>query len=176
MILDKFISQNDYHVQRFPANFVRRYGETLSERVFIRDPDGLEWRIGLVQSNNEIWLEKGMEVFMKYYSLNFGHLLIFQYDFGSHFDVSIFDLSATGREYVDDATIVPKVELEGSESDTSIKIMENSSDKKRKGKTLHDECLNKRRSQKVRKPVGCVQNLPRQRSGSRIRSEFLDQV
>ncbi|KAH7850740.1 hypothetical protein Vadar_002284 [Vaccinium darrowii] len=84
---------------RIPKKFISQYGKNLGNRGFLRVPSGAVWTIELVTSNGDVWMCNGWKEFAKFYSLGFGHLLVFRYDGSYNFDVFIFDKSASEIEY-----------------------------------------------------------------------------
>ncbi|KAH7851110.1 hypothetical protein Vadar_007437 [Vaccinium darrowii] len=76
-----------------------QYGKNLGNHVFLRVPSGAVWTAELVTSNDAVWMCNGWKEFAKYYSLGFGHLLVFRYDGSYNFHVLIFDKSASKIEY-----------------------------------------------------------------------------
>ncbi|PIN12338.1 hypothetical protein CDL12_15057 [Handroanthus impetiginosus] len=84
---------------RIPAVFRQRYGDSLPKSVFLKVPSGSSLEVELTQSNGETWLQKGWQEFKERYSIGFGHLLVFQYNGNSQFDVLIFDTTAVEIEY-----------------------------------------------------------------------------
>nr|KYP49709.1 B3 domain-containing protein At1g49475 family [Cajanus cajan] len=79
--------------------FVSKYGKYLSSTMFLKLPNGAEWRVNLEKINGSVWFQKGWDEFVKHHSLAHGHLLIFRYDGASHFHVLICDMSGTEIEY-----------------------------------------------------------------------------
>lgn len=78
------------------------YGEKLSNAVRLRVPTGDVWEIELQRCAAAVWLEKkGWEGFASFYSLGFGHLLVFRFvEVGiPEFEVIIFDKSTLEIEY-----------------------------------------------------------------------------
>ncbi|XP_039683865.1 B3 domain-containing protein At4g01580 [Medicago truncatula] len=82
-----------------PRKFVEKYGEGLSNAIYLKTPNGAKWKLNLVKSDGKIWFEKGWKEFVKYHSLSQGHLLLFKYGRTSHFHVHIFDKSALEIKY-----------------------------------------------------------------------------
>ncbi|KAL2345034.1 hypothetical protein Fmac_006319 [Flemingia macrophylla] len=84
---------------RLPPMFASKYGKYLSSTMFLKLPNGEEWRVNLEKSDDSICFQKGWNEFVKYHSLAPGHLLIFRYDGTSHFHIFICDMSGTEIEY-----------------------------------------------------------------------------
>ncbi|OIW01860.1 hypothetical protein TanjilG_07155 [Lupinus angustifolius] len=82
-----------------PNNFTRRFGGVLPNPLFFKPPDGTEWKVYWIENDGKIWFQKGWKDFATYYSLDYGHLVVFEYQESSHFEVHIFDMSALEVEY-----------------------------------------------------------------------------
>ncbi|XP_015582772.2 B3 domain-containing transcription factor VRN1 isoform X2 [Ricinus communis] len=132
----------------FPRKFVRKYGDILPNTVVLKVPSGDIWRIELIKCNGEIWLQKGWQEFMEFYSLAFGFFLVFQYDQRNcHFNVIILDTSASEIDYpcrnngenevpidLEEEFVEPRVEQ--VEKDAFVEILNAfSSSRKRKEKS-----------------------------------------
>ncbi|KAK4733432.1 hypothetical protein R3W88_007693 [Solanum pinnatisectum] len=100
---------------RIPEDFSNRYCKNnLQNLAYLEVPSGKVWEVEVVHSEDQIWQDKGWLDFVDYHSISCGHFLMFGYDGRSHFNVTIFDLSATEIEY-------PTTE---NDSDDSIEIVE----------------------------------------------------
>ncbi|XP_058006817.1 B3 domain-containing transcription factor VRN1 [Hevea brasiliensis] len=117
-----------------PRRFVRRYGSELSSPVFLKVPSGAKWQVQLVKCNGEIWLENGWQEFVEYYSLVFGYFLIFEFEQNCHFNVFVFDKSASEIDYPFNITNAydeepnleeecPDPEIEETENDVGVEIL-----------------------------------------------------
>ncbi|XP_073038874.1 B3 domain-containing transcription factor VRN1-like isoform X2 [Primulina eburnea] len=95
----KIVSNPGAHKLRLPPEFTRRCGHNLPDRVSLEVPNGLVWKVELTHSDGEAWLQGGWQRFEEYYSIRLGHFLLFKYVGDSHFEVNIFDTSATEIEY-----------------------------------------------------------------------------
>ncbi|MED6153099.1 hypothetical protein PIB30_098307 [Stylosanthes scabra] len=82
-----------------PRKFVRKYGECLSNKVVLKLPNGTEWKVYLEKHDERIWFQNGWKEFVEHHSLQHGDLLVFRFEGASHFDVTIFDMSATEIDY-----------------------------------------------------------------------------
>lgn len=82
-----------------PNKFVKKYGKRLQNTLFLKTPNGAEWKMILKKRDGKIWFQKGWKEFAEYHSLAHGHLLVFRWDVTSHFQVHIFDLSALEIHY-----------------------------------------------------------------------------
>ncbi|XP_071724888.1 uncharacterized protein [Rutidosis leptorrhynchoides] len=79
---------------------VKKYGGDLSSPVVLKAPTGEVWRVGFTRSDDgNVCFQNGLKEFMKYYSIAYGHFLVFRYDGYSIFTVSIFDPSGTEINY-----------------------------------------------------------------------------
>ncbi|XP_021724739.1 B3 domain-containing transcription factor VRN1-like [Chenopodium quinoa] len=87
---------------RIPVGFVKKYGEQLSDDIFLNVPNSEKpWKVEIKKENTDMSLGKGWQDFMEFYSLEYGHLLVFRLDGGlqSHFYVLILDKSGTEIDY-----------------------------------------------------------------------------
>lgn len=71
----------------------------MSNPVFFKVPSGLEWKIELRKWDGEVWFENGWQEFSSFYSLDYGHLLVFGYEGNSKFRVRILERSCTEIDY-----------------------------------------------------------------------------
>ncbi|KAL7193193.1 hypothetical protein ACSBR2_024910 [Camellia fascicularis] len=111
---------------RIPRKFMTKHGKNLANLVFLNVPRGAVWKVELMNSNEEVWLSSGWKEFTEYYSIRFGHFLVFRYDGNSNFHVLIFDMSASEIEYPFNPTQnlqLPEAE-EDIEIDNSVEILE----------------------------------------------------
>lgn len=122
----KIVSNQGVHRLRLPPEFTRRYGHNLTDSLSLKVPNGLVWKVELVQySNGEAWLHRGWQRFQEYYSIQLGHLLLFKYVGNSHFEAHIFDTTATEIEYsyydsLERDALMNQVAKTESESDDSV--------------------------------------------------------
>ncbi|KAL7224041.1 hypothetical protein ACSBR1_025486 [Camellia fascicularis] len=103
-----------------------KHGKNLANLVFLNVPSGAVWKVELMNSKEEVWLSSGWKEFTEYYSIRFGHFLVFRYDGNSNFHVLIFDMSASEIEYPFNPTQnlqLPEAE-EDIEIDNSVEILE----------------------------------------------------
>ncbi|XP_057445202.1 B3 domain-containing transcription factor VRN1-like isoform X1 [Lotus japonicus] len=84
---------------RIPNNFTKRYGGDMSNPMFLKPPDGTEWQICHSKTDGDVWFQNGWKDFAKYYSLDHGHMVLFEYKDSSHFGVHIFDKSTLEIRY-----------------------------------------------------------------------------
>ncbi|CAN4090541.1 unnamed protein product [Withania somnifera] len=93
------LSQNFLCTQRIPEDFARRYCKDMLNPVYLEVAGGEVWEVEVEHSEAQILLAKGWQDFCDYYSISWGHFLMFGYNARSHYDVIIFDLSAAEIEY-----------------------------------------------------------------------------
>ncbi|XP_050281448.1 B3 domain-containing transcription factor VRN1-like [Quercus robur] len=94
---------------RIPDKFVQKFGVDLSDMAFLIIPNGRKWKV-----KSEFASSHGVAV---------GHLLVFKYEGNSHFDVLIFDATATKIDYtLDDELQVHRIEDDESD-DSSVEII-----------------------------------------------------
>ncbi|XP_027335257.1 B3 domain-containing transcription factor VRN1-like [Abrus precatorius] len=84
---------------RLPVRFVRKYEKHLPNTMFLKLPNGAEWKVNLEKSDGSVWFQKGWKEFVEYHSLAHGNFLVFRYDGASHFHVLILDLSTMEIDY-----------------------------------------------------------------------------
>ncbi|KAK1369131.1 hypothetical protein POM88_035223 [Heracleum sosnowskyi] len=82
-----------------PRKFVRKYEKDLDSRISLKAPYGLVWHVNLERQKDEVWLQDGWPEFARFYSVQFGHLLVFKYRGHCDFKVCIFDPSCTEIDY-----------------------------------------------------------------------------
>lgn len=82
-----------------PRAFVEKYEEGLPKTMFLKPPNGKDWKLNLVKLDGNMWFQKGWKEFAEHHSLAHGHLLVFKYQRTSHFQVQIFDMSALEINY-----------------------------------------------------------------------------
>ncbi|XP_049389915.1 B3 domain-containing protein At3g18960-like isoform X1 [Solanum stenotomum] len=82
-----------------PNEFVTEHGANLGDIVLLEVPNGVVWKIKLLNSSGMVWLNEGWNKFKEYYSIACGYFLLFRYKGNSQFSVFIFDLSASEIEY-----------------------------------------------------------------------------
>ncbi|KAJ7961889.1 B3 domain-containing protein [Quillaja saponaria] len=107
-----------------------KYGADLSNLVFLKVPNGEEWKVKLTKEDEEVWFQNGWKEFAEHYSLAHGHLLVFRYEKTSYFHVHIFDVSALEIDYPDndqELHVLDKEEFDQNE-DPSVQILVDSDD------------------------------------------------
>ncbi|KAG5535737.1 hypothetical protein RHGRI_023485 [Rhododendron griersonianum] len=97
-----------------PMKFISQYGKNLGNHVFLKVPSGAVWKVELERSNGVVWICNGWKEFAKYYSIGFGHLLVFRYNGNCNFNVLIFDTSASEIEYPVSATHREQTNINGN--------------------------------------------------------------
>ncbi|XP_018632329.1 putative B3 domain-containing protein Os03g0621600 isoform X1 [Nicotiana tomentosiformis] len=129
-------SQHESSRLRIPEDFASRYCKNMLNPVYLEVPSGEVWEVEVVHSQGRICLGIGWQDFSDFYSISRGHFLMFGYNARSHFNVSIFDLSASEIEYpyssahgihtpilhCHETRHAPK--RDQSESDDSVEILE----------------------------------------------------
>ncbi|KAK4709827.1 hypothetical protein R3W88_004340 [Solanum pinnatisectum] len=124
------LSQDECIRLRIPKDFVKRCCNNILNPVYLEVPSGQVWEVEVKHSQGQIWLTKGWQDFCDYYSISFGHFLMFGYNARSHFNVTIFDLSAAEIEYPYSLRTFHchethlALETDLSESDYSVDILE----------------------------------------------------
>ncbi|TKY66235.1 B3 domain-containing transcription factor VRN1 [Spatholobus suberectus] len=97
----KIITAQNLHEGKLmiPNKFVEKYGESLPNDLFLKTPNGAEWKLNLEKRPGKIWFQEGWKEFAEYHSLAHGHLLVFRWETTSHFQVHVLDLSALEIDY-----------------------------------------------------------------------------
>ena len=85
--------------QGIPKRFVRIYVKILSDTMFLKIPNCAAWKVGLMGGDDGVWFQSGWQEFAEYYSIGYGHFLVFRYEGDSTFRVLIFDKTASEIEY-----------------------------------------------------------------------------
>ncbi|XP_065871119.1 B3 domain-containing transcription factor VRN1-like isoform X2 [Euphorbia lathyris] len=87
--------------KEIPSGFVTEFGNSLSNPIILEVPTGKKWEVEMskVGGEDQVWLGNGWLGFSEHYSLQKGHLLVFEYQGNSHFNVLIFDMTATEIDY-----------------------------------------------------------------------------
>ncbi|OIT06486.1 PREDICTED: uncharacterized protein LOC109211655 isoform X1 [Nicotiana attenuata] len=93
------LSQHECSRLRIPEDFASRYCKNMLNPVYLEVPTGEVWEVEVVHSQGQICLGTGWQDFSDFYSISCGHFLMFGYNARSHFNVTIFDLSASEIEY-----------------------------------------------------------------------------
>ncbi|KAL6551687.1 hypothetical protein OROGR_007841 [Orobanche gracilis] len=88
---------------KIPAEFMKRYGHNLPNRVGLKVPSGSTMEVELNHSNDITMLQKGWIEFKERYSIGYGQFLMFEYNGKSEFNVVIFDKTALEINYPSDA-------------------------------------------------------------------------
>ncbi|KAK1394007.1 hypothetical protein POM88_013063 [Heracleum sosnowskyi] len=96
-----------------PKKFVRKYGKHLNDRVYLKTPGHAVWEVDLVQDGYKVWLQNGWPEFARFYSLCFGHFLVFKYQGNSHFSVFVYDKRCIEIDYPLVST-VPHLDEQGN--------------------------------------------------------------
>ncbi|XP_015946762.2 B3 domain-containing transcription factor VRN1 [Arachis duranensis] len=97
VILGKTLQDENF---KLPKKFTRKYGSNLSNPLYLKPPDGTEWRVDWIIHDGGILFKEGWKEFVAYYSLDDGHVLRFEYNIGtSHIEVQISDMSGLQIKY-----------------------------------------------------------------------------
>ncbi|PON54057.1 B3 DNA binding domain containing protein [Parasponia andersonii] len=112
IILEETLQENKL---RIPQKFVRKYGESLSNSVFVKLSCGSKWKMELKEQDNKIWFKKGWPDFAKHYALKRGSMLIFRYEGNSEFHAFIFDASTVEIEY-------PSISVDVDKSNVDLEL------------------------------------------------------
>ncbi|XP_061358912.1 B3 domain-containing transcription factor VRN1-like [Gastrolobium bilobum] len=107
---------------KLPNNFTKKYGGDMPNPMFLKPEDGTEWELFWTKNDGDIWLQKGWKEFSTYYSLDHGHMVLFEYKHTSHFDVRIFDKSTLEINYPFHCTQDERDNLDQISDDHSVKI------------------------------------------------------
>ncbi|AET05311.1 transcriptional factor B3 family protein [Medicago truncatula] len=84
---------------KIPDAFTKKYSGDLSNPMFLKTPDDKKWEVHLTKKDGDIWIHKGWNEFATHYSIDHGHMLMFQYEKTSHFKIYIFNKSTLEIEY-----------------------------------------------------------------------------
>ncbi|XP_038717328.1 B3 domain-containing transcription factor VRN1-like [Tripterygium wilfordii] len=128
IILDKTIREGKLEI---PRKFVRKYGNSLPNSVLLSVPSGADWHVELSKHDGHVCFENGWREFADYYSLEYGHLLVCEYNGNSKFNVLVFDKSATEiyyckepkHKHVGEPSREPK--MGRNEDDVSVEMSDN---------------------------------------------------
>lgn len=81
------------------------FGKSVSDYVVLELPNGKIWKMKLKKKHDgKVYLEEGWSDFAQYYSIQFGHLLLFKYVGNSLFHVIIHDHTAMEIDYPSDSS------------------------------------------------------------------------
>ncbi|XP_061336825.1 B3 domain-containing transcription factor VRN1-like [Gastrolobium bilobum] len=111
-------------LQKIPNNFIRKYGGDMSNPMFLKPPDGTEWEVFWTKHDGVTWLQRGWIAFATYYSLDHGHLVLFEYKQTCNFEVHIFDKSTLEIDYPLHVPQDAQDNLDQMSDDDSIKILD----------------------------------------------------
>lgn len=96
----------------------------MSDTAFLRIPNGTNWKVKVTKHDGGVWFQNGWCEFASCHGVTVGHLLVFKYIGNSHFDVLIFDATATEIHYTLDDQVQP-CRMEDNESDDdSVQILD----------------------------------------------------
>ncbi|KAK7270187.1 hypothetical protein RIF29_23147 [Crotalaria pallida] len=120
----KFILKTNLVTIKIPNKFAKRYGLGMPNPVFLKPPDGTEWKVTWTKKNGEFWFEKGWKEFTENYSLDHGDLVMFKYEGTSQFDVIIVDKGNLEIEYPASVTNCDEEMNLGESDDESVEILD----------------------------------------------------
>ncbi|XVF67656.1 hypothetical protein PTKIN_Ptkin10aG0138900 [Pterospermum kingtungense] len=86
--------------QRIPYKFVKKFGDELSAIATLTVPSGPHWLVHLRKDKKRMWFDSGWNVFVEYYSIGIGCLLVFRYEGNSCFNVHVYDLKTSEINYL----------------------------------------------------------------------------
>ncbi|KAJ1440370.1 DNA-binding barrel domain superfamily [Sesbania bispinosa] len=112
------------YMQKIPNNFTRKYGGDMSNPILLKPPDGTEWKMNWTKHDGDIWLQEGWKEFATHYSLDYGHMVLFEYKDTSHFEVHIFDKTTLEIQYPFHASQDEQDNIDQI-SDESVEILDN---------------------------------------------------
>ncbi|XP_061345456.1 B3 domain-containing transcription factor VRN1-like, partial [Gastrolobium bilobum] len=115
-------AKRKFFLQKLPNNFTKKYGGDMPNPMFLKPPDGTEWEVFWSKKDGDIWLQKGWKEFATYYSLDHGHMVLFEYKHTSHFDVRICDKSTLEIDYPFHGSQDAQDNLDQISDDDSVKI------------------------------------------------------
>ncbi|MED6186832.1 hypothetical protein PIB30_070508 [Stylosanthes scabra] len=81
-----------------PKSFTKKHGGGVPNPVYLKPSDGTEWKVHWTKHDGNILFEKGWKEFAANYSLDRGHLLMFEFNESSHVGVHICDMSGLEME------------------------------------------------------------------------------
>ncbi|KOM36393.1 hypothetical protein LR48_Vigan02g254300 [Vigna angularis] len=85
---------------KIPNIFTANYGGGLPNPLFMKLPNGTEWKVIWEKDSGEIWLREGWKEFVEHYSLDHGHFVFFKYEGTSEVHVNICDQSGVEIDYL----------------------------------------------------------------------------
>ncbi|XP_057736982.1 B3 domain-containing protein LOC_Os12g40080-like [Arachis stenosperma] len=97
IILRKALQNENFKLTK---KFTTQYGSVVSNPLYLKPRDGIEWKVYWTNHDGAILFKKGWKEFVAFYSLDHGHLLWFEYNIGtSHIEVRIYDMSCHEIKY-----------------------------------------------------------------------------
>ncbi|KAG5050565.1 hypothetical protein JHK85_011668 [Glycine max] len=125
-------------MQRIPEEFIKRFGDELSNVATVTVPDGRVWKMRLKKCGKDVSFRSKWREFVEYYSLGYGSYLVFRYEGNSKFRVLIFDTTSAEicypdldnrkRSKVDDQTRKKEHKEAIDEDDVNLKAWKKESD------------------------------------------------
>ncbi|RZC18391.1 Regulator of nonsense transcripts UPF3 isoform A [Glycine soja] len=123
---------------RIPEEFIKRFGDELSNVATVTVPDGRVWKMRLKKCGKDVSFRSKWREFVEYYSLGYGSYLVFRYEGNSKFRVLIFDTTSAEicypdldnrkRSKVDDQTRKKEHKEAIDEDDVNLKAWKKESD------------------------------------------------
>ncbi|XP_047169709.1 B3 domain-containing protein At1g49475-like [Vigna umbellata] len=95
----KVILKTNLQSIKIPNIFTANYGGGLPNPLFMKLPNGTEWKVIWEKDSGEIWLREGWKEFVEHYSLDHGHFVFFKYEGTSEVRVYICDQSGVEIDY-----------------------------------------------------------------------------
>ncbi|CAL0316215.1 unnamed protein product [Lupinus luteus] len=146
----------------------------MSNPVFLKPPDGTEWKVHWTKKNGEFWFEKGWKEFTQNYSLYHGVLVMFKYEGTSHFDVNILDHSNLEIEYPSNHTCKEEQNLDDSVHEVKIlSDWENHKARESSLVPLASAQPTKKRKGEEATPTSLSMNWPRDRRAQILAEKFV---
>ncbi|XP_017414065.1 B3 domain-containing protein At3g18960-like isoform X1 [Vigna angularis] len=96
----KVILKTNLQSIKIPNIFTANYGGGLPNPLFMKLPNGTEWKVIWEKDSGEIWLREGWKEFVEHYSLDHGHFVFFKYEGTSEVHVNICDQSGVEIDYL----------------------------------------------------------------------------
>ncbi|XP_043714419.1 B3 domain-containing transcription factor VRN1-like [Telopea speciosissima] len=108
-----------------PVEFVRRFGEDLSDSAVLKLPSGKEWVVELKKTDGRVWFHNGFQGFLEYHNISVGYFIVFRYEGDSQFLCLIFNDNSCEIKYkLQESNLQDNLENEesGEEEDTPASL------------------------------------------------------
>ncbi|WVZ01376.1 hypothetical protein V8G54_027445 [Vigna mungo] len=79
--------------------FTAKYGGGPPNPLFMKLPNGTQWKVIWENDNGEIWLREGWKEFVEHYSLDHEHFVFFEYEGTDHINVKICKQNGVKIDY-----------------------------------------------------------------------------